>query len=365
MRFHCLAGSCLLTWCSFAASADVVRREDHGRIAPKVFIISFFADEANVWYNKMPSSGLGDLLAVNISSPGLSMIYPHVHCLADLSVCQATTNMGEINAASTMAALTLSPRFDLTRTYFLTAGIAGVNPKRGTTGTVALAKYAVQVALQYELDAREMPDGFTTGYFPFGADSPLGYPATLYGTEVFELNGRLRDAAYGLALRGGALSDRGDVAAYRARYAARGPAFKKAAEPPAVERCDAATSDVYYSGELLSEAFDNTTRIWTNGSGIYCMTAQEDNAVLEVLVRMHIEKLVDFSRVIVMRTGSNFDRPPPGVTPFEHLRVLHQNGFTIAIDNLFQAGIQIVKGILDAWDSTYKEGIKPGHLTRP
>ncbi|EJT80941.1 hypothetical protein GGTG_00931 [Gaeumannomyces tritici R3-111a-1] len=51
-------------------------------------------------------------MAVNISSPG-------------------DDSMGE---ASTMPALTLSPRFDLTGTYFLTAGIAGVSPKRATTG---------------------------------------------------------------------------------------------------------------------------------------------------------------------------------------------------------------------------------------
>ncbi|KLU88689.1 hypothetical protein MAPG_07674 [Magnaporthiopsis poae ATCC 64411] len=115
------------------------------------------------------------------------------------------------------------------------------------------------------------------------------------------------------------------------KYAVRGLVFQKASEPPAVEKCDTATSGVYYAGELLSNAFDNTTRAWTNS----CLTAQEGNAVLEVLVKMHIVKMLDFRRVIAMRTGSNPDRPSPGVTPFEHLRVLHQNGFAIAIANMW------------------------------
>lgn len=251
----------------------------------------------------MPSSGLGSLLAVNVSTPGLSMLFPHVHCVADQSVCQVTTGESEINAATTVAAVALSGRFDLRRTYVLVAGIAGVNPRHATLGSVALARFAVQVALQYEFDAREKPANFSTGYFAFGAAGPGDYPTTLYGTEVLELSVALRDAAFALAARADLADDAGSVA-IRARYAARGrAAFAAAAGPPAVVRCDAATSDVYFSGALLSEAFENTTRTWTNGSGVYCMSAQEDNATLEVLLRMAIEGRVDFSRIILMRTG--------------------------------------------------------------
>ena len=69
----------------------------------------------------------------------------------------------EINAANSMNALTFSGLFDFTKTYFLIAGIAGVSPKVATLGSVTFAKYAVQVALQYEFDPREIPANFTTG----------------------------------------------------------------------------------------------------------------------------------------------------------------------------------------------------------
>ena len=69
----------------------------------------------------------------------------------------------EINAASTITALAFSDKFNFKKTYFLIAGIAGINPKVGTLASVTFAKYAIQVALQYEFDAREIPDNFTTG----------------------------------------------------------------------------------------------------------------------------------------------------------------------------------------------------------
>lgn len=254
------------------------------------------------------------------------MLYPHVHCNSDGSVCHATVGEGEINAAASMMALVLSDRFDLRRTYFLFAGIAGVNPKKATLGGVALARYAVQVALQYEIDARSLPDRrergntgvedkgeWPSGYFAYGTAFPLEYPTIAYGTEVFELNAALRDLAYNWS-SGANLSDADSPRAYRELYRLPMDGVKSEADeganpflaavgPPKVVLCDTATSDVYYSGTLLAETFENTTTVWTNGTGAYCMTAQEDNANLEVMVRAAIEGLVDFSRIIVMRTG--------------------------------------------------------------
>ena len=263
----------------------------------------------------------------------------------------------EINAASTIMALTLSPLFNLKSTYFLIAGIAGANPKVTTLGSVTFARYAIQVALQYEFDARELPQNFTTGYFPQGANSPDQYPGDIYGTEVFEVNEPLRQLAMGFA-RTAKLADDNDAKLYRAKYATT-TAFKIGSEPPSVVGCDVATSDVYWSGALLGEAFENTTRLFTNGSGVYCTTAQEDNAVLEAMVRAAVSKLVDYSRIIVMRTISDFDRPYAGESAFYNLRLATTGGFEISIQNIYLAGIKVVEGILTNWNSTFAKGIKP------
>ncbi|KAF5023727.1 hypothetical protein F66182_4201 [Fusarium sp. NRRL 66182] len=282
-------------------------------ISPKVMILSMWSPEAEIWQDRLPSSTLGNLSRV-VHSPGFSMLFPCAYCTENGHVCHLTIGEGEVNSAASLMALVLSSKFDLSSTYFLIAGIAGVNPKQGTLGTVALARYAVQVALQYEIDPRSLPAEWPTGYISYGRDQPHEYPFITYGTEVFELNAQLQDAAYRLASKA-ELSDADGPKQYRALYGRAGESYKSAIQPPSVVKCDTATSDVYYSGSRLSESFENTTR-------------------------------------------SNFDRPPPGRTDLEHLFNTQQNGFSIAIDNIFNAGVEIVKGIVQDWDSTFKHGIE-------
>ena len=154
------------------------------------------------------------------------------------------------------------------------------------------------------------------------------------------------------------LNDTAAAAAYRANYASD-PSFAAGASGPTVVACDVATSDVYYSGDLLAEAFDNTTTLLTNGTGKYCSSAQEDNASLEAFLRAAIYGLVDFSRIIVMRTGSDFDRQYPGETATQHLLYDHQNGHVPSIANIYLAGVKIVEDIVGNWTETYEAGITP------
>ncbi|MCJ1314312.1 hypothetical protein MMC25_007993 [Agyrium rufum] len=334
---------------------DVEARDTEAttKITPKVFIIDMFPPEAEAWYGIKEFN----LLEKNITVPGFSPLFPQVHCTKTEDVCQLVTGESEINAASTISALMLSPKFNLKTSYFLIAGIAGVNPKYATIGSVTFARYAIQVALQYEIDAREKPANFSTGYFPQGAYAPNQYPGSIYGTEVFEVNVALRNKAIALA-KTAKLADDADSKSYRSRYSTT-PAFKKGTEPPGVEACDVATSDVYFSGDILGETFENTTKLFTNGSGIYCTTAQEDNATLEAMLRAAANKLVDFSRIMVMRTASDFDRPFAGEAVTENLLYATTGAFEISLTNIYRAGIKVVEGILNDWDKTYKKGVKP------
>ncbi|KAI0339938.1 purine nucleoside permease [Trametopsis cervina] len=322
------------------------------KIAPKVFIIGMFDTEGAVWYG-IPEF---NLLGRNISMPGFSPLYPDAHCTLDGSVCQLVTGEGEINAAITLSALVASPTFDLSRTYFLIAGIGGINPKVATIGGVTFARYAVQVGLQFEFDAREIPSDWPTGYLPQGAESPDQYATRIYGTEVFELNDDLRQLAIRMA-QTATLYDDADAQAYRALFASQYPA---AGKPPSVVACDTATSDQFWSGGLLADAMENVTKLFTNGSATYCTTQQEDNATLEALTRGALLGLLDFSRIIVMRTGSNFDRPHAGQDPTDNL-FRPTSGFVASILNVHLAGVQVVQGILKDWNSKFAAGIKPSH----
>lgn len=278
------------------------------------------------------------------------MNFPDIHCTADGTICQLVTGTGEINAAGSTLALVLSPEFDLRKTYFLLAGIAGISPEVATLGSVTFAQFAVQVALQHEFDAREKPNSFSTGYVPLGSASPESYPKFIYGTEVFQLNDALRKHAMAFA-KTATLSDSEDAQAYRQLYP-----DATALAAPSVIGCDTATADTWWSGQLLGRAFENFTKLATNGSAMYCTSQQEDNAVLESLLRGHIARRVDFSRVILMRTGSNFDRPPPGLSVADNLFGGMQ-GQIPALRNIYLAGVKVVQGILAGWDDVYGAGV--------
>ncbi|KAJ6592321.1 purine nucleoside permease [Mycena vulgaris] len=338
---------------SFLSSLLLSMRSRYGVIKPRVIVVTMFHSEAVEWYN-IPEF---NLLARNITVPGFSPLFPDVHCTQDGTICLLTTGQAEINAASTISSLLASPCFDLTSTYFVLAGIAGVSPRQATVGSVTFARYAVQGGLQHEFDAREKPAHFPSGYFAQGTTAPGQYPIWIDGTEVFEVNDALRQVAVGLA-RTAKLTDTDACKTLRATYTS--PDFAVGAAPPAIAMCDTVTSDTYWSGALLAAAFENTTTILTNGTGVYCSTQQEDNAILSALLRGALFDLVDFSRIIVMRSASDFDRPPAVGNAADNL-FAPTVGFPPALLNLRIAGVKVVQGIIDGWEGTFKRGIEPAN----
>jgi purine nucleoside permease len=129
-------------------AADV----DSPAFAPKVLVITMFGGEAKPWLE-------GEPLVHKLALPGLSKAYPEVACTDD-GLCVMTTNMGYANAASSIAALVFGGRLDLTKTYFLISGIAGVDPAQGTLGSAHWARFAVDRAYRTRsTHARRRPTG--------------------------------------------------------------------------------------------------------------------------------------------------------------------------------------------------------------
>lgn len=316
---------------------------------PKAFIISMFSLERDPWLKAMD-------FVHNITIPGLSPVYPDIHCTTNYTICQITTGEGEINAASSISALTLNPLFDLTKTYFLVGGIAGGEPNYTTIGGVTFAKYAVQVGLEYQLayeDYHKTNPDWISGYIPYGTDDQNTYPGNVYGTEVFEVNEKLRDRAVELASKVHLNNGTEGNAKFRKLYnetAAQGL--------PKVVKCDSLTSDNYFTGNVLNDYFANFTLLMTNGSATYCSTAQEDNATLEVMTRLAKHGLVDYDRIMIMRTISDFSRPPPSMSAYEYFFNRSDGGISASLENLVIAGTPIIHDIVQNWDKIYKSGEK-------
>ena len=145
-----LACGALLASTAWAAEAPATP------IKPKVMLITMFAPEAQHWIERLE-------LKQEVRVPGLSAEYPAIRCNTR-DVCLLVTGMGQTNAAASTLALALSPKFDLRKSYFLVAGIAGISPKHGTIGTTAWAHYLVEFGTQWELDSRDAPKDWPTGY---------------------------------------------------------------------------------------------------------------------------------------------------------------------------------------------------------
>jgi len=311
----------------------------------KVMIVSMFAPEAEVWRSHR---NLRHLTAV----PGLPTGEPAVHCGQD-GVCQITTGMGYANASASIAALVYSRQFDLRQTYWLVAGIGGIDPKRGTLGSAAWAHYLVDFGLQWELDEREAPKDWPTGYLGINTKNPGEKPRLEYGTEVFKLDDRLLQRAFALS-KSVRLSDSPAAQKARAAYPSA-----PANQPPSVIQCDTLSSDTWFAGAHLSERANVWAAQLTDGHAVACTTQQEDNATYEVLQRAGTAGLVDTRRVAMLRSGSDFSQSPPGGNEADTLlNYQAEGGFVPALTNLYLAGNPLVQEIVDHWPA-WRHGVPP------
>jgi purine nucleoside permease len=332
--------------CALIGIAAAVPAQSGEPLAVKVLIVNMFAPEAAPWVH-----ALQNLREIRV--PGLSSDYPTVRC-DPRAVCQMTTGMGHANAAASMMAVIYSGLFDLRVTYVIVSGIAGIDPRQGTIGSVAWARYVVDMGIAHEIDAREMPRGWQDGYFGVLTDGPGKIPKFEYRTEMFQLDENLLQRALALS-KTARLEDSDDVRRYRAHYPSA-----PANAPPQVILGDTLAGDTWWVGDRLGKHARDWTRLLTNGAGVYCTTQQEDNATLNALTRGAQSGLVDLKRVAVMRSGSDFDRQYPRQSAFEALKAQGslEGSIRISTDNLALAGMPVVDAILAGWDQ-WQHGVPP------
>ncbi|KPY11132.1 Purine nucleoside permease [Pseudomonas savastanoi pv. nerii] len=325
----------LLSPALWAATAPVTP------VTPKVMLVAMFAPEAQNWIDRLH-------LTKEIQVPGLAAEYPAIRCNAQ-DVCLMVTGMGQTNAAASTLALALSPQFDLRKTYFIVAGIAGINPHHGTLGTTAWAHYLVEFGTQWEIDSRDVPKDWPTGYLGINTKGPNEKPPLDYKTEVFELNPKLQAKAFALSQKV-TLSESKESAAWRVKYP-----YAPANQPPQVTQCDTLAGNTWFSGTRLSERAEVWTKLLTDGKGVYCTTQQEDNSTYEALLRASKAGKVDVNRLAVVRAGSDFDRPYPGYSEVDNLlKYADQGAFVPALENLYRTGNPLVQAIVGDWKNWEK-----------
>jgi purine nucleoside permease len=261
-------------------------------------------------------------------------------------VLAVLTGVGTAKSTAAIMALGLDPRFDLTKAYWLVAGISGIDPARGSLGSAAWAEWIVDGDLAREIDAREIPAGWKTGYLPLRGAVPYELPRDSTEGEVYHLEPGIVEWAFQLT-KNIPLPDS------EAMQAARNPyPDANARRPPFVMKGDTISSGTFWHGALLNDWAADWVKYHTGGQGTFVTAAMEDSGTMQSLSLLAKAGRVDLNRVLVLRTVSNFDQPQPGVTPAENLARLKLGQYPAylpALEAAWRVGEAVVETLVRGW----------------
>ena len=232
MRFS-LALVALVLSVAPAGAAELVR--------PKVVVVTMFE----------PGNDTGDgpgELQFWVEREKLDRVIPlpaafhDVRANADGSVIALVTGVGNTRAAASIMALGSDPRFDFSKSYWLVAGIAGVDPADASLASAAWAEWIVNGDLGHEIDPREMPRDWPTGYVPLRRSKPYELPVVADdSSQVFHLDAGLVNWAYELT-KNVKLTDTEGMAKRRKNFSQ----FPNAQRPPFVLKGDTLSSETFW-----------------------------------------------------------------------------------------------------------------------
>lgn len=266
------------------------------------------------------------------------------------------TGIGTNRAATATMALGSDPRFDLRKSYWMIAAIAGVNPNTGSVGSAAWIGDLVDTDYGYAIDPREAPKGWTSGFFSRGAKEPYAQPRGDSKYNLFPLNKGLRDWAYGLT-KDMPLADPPALTGLRAGY----PKYAAAQCAPAVVVGDEATGQTFWHGKLMNDHVEKWVAYWTERKDSFVMTGMEDTGVAHALQVLGGQGKADPARLMVLRTASNYTVQPEGKDAAGSLfaESSELSALKASVDAAFQVGSKVVDEISGNWPR-YRDAVPSG-----
>jgi len=325
----------------------------HAAVEPipiKVVIVTMFEKgddtgdtpgEFQYWAERMP-------LEETVAFP---MGYRDLRLNRELGVLGIVTGIGTAKAAASIMALGLDDRFDLTKAYWLVAGIAGVDPEDASVVSAAWAEWLIDGDISHEIDPREAPEGWTTGYIPLRKSEPFELPVPENNEgAVYRLEPGLVDWAYQLTADI-ELPQTEETRELSALY----DGYPNAQAAPKVMKGDQLAAMTYWHGELLNDWANDWVSYWTHGAGNYVTSAMEDTGTRQSLLFLAEAGRVDADRFLVLRTASNYTMQFAGATAYESLsrEKLSGKGYSAYVPSLESAwlvGSVVVHELLEGWD---------------
>jgi purine nucleoside permease len=261
---------------------------------------------------------------------------------------------GSINSSASIMALGMDPRFDLSKAYWIIAGIAGINPNKGSVGSAAWAEWVIDRDLTHEIDAREIPADWSTGLVPLMRSRPFQIPPPeqgIFSPIAYHMNRGLVNWAYRLTADT-PLADSAELQAIRAPYTDQA----EAGRPPHVMKGDEMSANDWWLGSLMNKEAEESMTYWTQGQGVSVTTAMEDCGVIHSLQMLSRTKRVDERRVLVLRTAANYTAPSKGQSAAQLLAsesssdsAAHLSAYLPSLEAAYRVGSRVVEELSSSW----------------
>jgi purine nucleoside permease len=257
-----------------------------------------------------------------------------------------------VRSAVQVMALLADPRFDFSKSYWLVNGIAGVDPENASVGSAAWARWIIDGDIAYEIDSREAPAEWHYGVVPIGGKKPNEIPKDAEWAPkpmAWKLNPSLVNWAYGLT-KDIVIPETETAKKHRATFAG----FEKGSGAPKVILGESMGSCRYWHGSVMTKWANDWTKLYTRGEGDFVMTNMEDHGICTALERMGKLGKVDFQRLLLLRTGSNYCTPRPGQKSSESMTEEY-SGMEPALESAWLAGSKVMNALVDGWAKFEKE----------
>lgn len=273
--------------------------------------------------------------------------YHHVRLNKD-GVLGLLTGVGTAKAAASIMALGLDSRFDLSKAYWIVAGIGGGDPADVSLGSVVWIDHMIDSDYCYEIDAREMPVGWTTGRIPMRHATPYEQPVSIQpGDPIYTLNPQLVGWAFQLT-KDVPLADDDSIRAARARF----DGYPNATRPPFVTRGDGLSGTTFWHGTLFDDWANAWVKYYVGSQGNFMVSAMEDTGTLQALTFLSQAGRVDLRRVLLLRTISNYDQQSPNEAVEHSLGQMAAGNYAAYMESLEAAervGDKVVRDIVERW----------------
>jgi purine nucleoside permease len=181
---------------------------------------------------------------------------------------------------------------------------------------------------------------------PLRKQAPFEAPAAALPGQLYQTNRDLTLWAYRLT-QNIPLADSEHLKEIRGHFDGA-----SAHNPPQVLLGDEVSSSTYWHGKLMDAWAAQWMSYFTAGQGHFATTAMEDTGTLQSLQFLANAGKVDWNRILVLRTVSNYDRQPANTdaaTSLSNQRIGQYGAYLPSLEAAYAVGHAVAAELIANW----------------